>query len=123
MSQDEDRILEQVLGRLEGEVSDSPKLTGDELEVQRQYEELSGLLPFALDPVEPGAEVKRALMQRLGAAGASASPEPLAFPAPPPAAPAPPRVYPLRRHPLRRQRLRSELQQSSEVQLAHASLP
>lgn len=84
MSHDEDRILEEVLRRMEGpEPSESsPDLADGDLELWREYTELSGLLPFALEPIVPRLECRTEILDRISSQEKAV---PLPFPAPAPA--------------------------------------
>ena len=67
MSHDEDRILEEVLRGVESpEASESaPDLPEEDLELWREYSELSGLLPFALEPIVPRLECRAEILARI----------------------------------------------------------
>ena len=74
MSDNEDIILERVLQRLENpELEDSGlDLDAEGREIWREYSELVGLLPYALDPVEPSPRVKSAILSAIRAERPSA---------------------------------------------------
>ncbi|MEE2777710.1 MAG: hypothetical protein VYE73_13225 [Acidobacteriota bacterium] len=57
MSDREDVILERLLQLLENPELEDPglDLSDEERELWREYSELAGLLPHALDPVQPSA--------------------------------------------------------------------
>ena len=83
MSQDEDRILEQVLAELEsGEQTQPPP--DIPLGLWREYQELAALLPYALDPVAPRVECKAEMLARVSLQQSvrTSSAEPLRFLAP-----------------------------------------
>ena len=92
MSRNEDQILEEVLRALESsELSElAPDLPPEDLELWREYTELTGLLPLALDPVVPRPECRAEILSLLGSEEApvraeAASAAPLPFPTPVPA--------------------------------------
>ncbi len=99
MSHDEDRLLEEVLRGVEGpEPSESsPDLPEEDIELWREYTELSGLLPFALEPIVPRVECRAEILDRIASQEGAAAREgvpvgsetaldvPLPFPTPAPA--------------------------------------
>lgn len=70
-SEREDLIIEDVVRRMEtfgeGE-SELTRLTPGDRRLAREYQELAGLIPFAVEPVAPSAEARAGLFARIGIA-------------------------------------------------------
>ena len=76
--------LTELDGAAREEVDDWQALSSAErAEIERLDAEVFGLLPYALDPVEPGPEVKQALMRRLETPPVAAFPDRGPRPVPP----------------------------------------
>ncbi|MDX1384495.1 MAG: hypothetical protein R3190_12665, partial [Thermoanaerobaculia bacterium] len=75
MSEREDAILERLIQRLENPDIEDPglDLSDEERRVWREYAELVGLLPQALDPVAPRPETRARLMAAVRAEASTAS--------------------------------------------------
>ncbi len=66
-SEREELIVEDVIRRMEQFGEDGLiRLTVEDRRLAREYEELAGLIPYAIEPVAPRPEVKAALFARLG---------------------------------------------------------